>query len=225
MIGFYKARLSGVAAGVVGAVIANLAFAGPASERVFSRKALDLLSVGQLVEYSHTRGGTAGEAVNPISDGQIRVQVQTANDGSREAEVTMGAPGKLRPVSVWPASAGNPILPIFLESALRSMSNATGGSTFYIRNRIKDALGTGGTITTVTLDVDGASVEAQEIVFALFENDKNRDRMGAFADMTLTFVVSEQTPGDIIRFTAETGDGDTAYREEIAFQGVGSTKE
>lgn len=199
--------------------------AGPASERVFSRKALDLLSVGQLVDYSHTRGGNVGEAVDPISDGQIRVRLRTAEDGSREAEVTMGEAGKLRPVSVWPASAGNPILPIFLESALRAMSSATGGSTFYIRNRIKDSLGTGGTITPVTLDVAGTAVTAQKIVFVPFENDKNRDRMGAFADMTLTFVVSDQTPGDIIRFTAETGDGETAYREEIAFQGVKDSKE
>ena len=43
--------------------------------------------------------------------------------------------------------------------------------------------------------------------------------MGAFKDMSLTFVVSEQTPGDIVRFTAQTPEvgGNIAYREEITF--------
>lgn len=225
MMHLKKILLPGALAALMGMMMAPIANAGPASERVFSRKALDLLSIGQLVDYTHTRGGTAGEAINPLPDGQIRVSVRTADDGSREAAVTMGEAGKLRPVSVWPASAGNPILPIFLESALRSMSSATGGSTFYIRNRIKDALGTGGTITPVTLDVDGTSVVAEKIVFSPFQNDKNRDRMGDFADMTLTFVLSDQTPGDIVRFTAQTGDGETAYREEITFQSVADSKE
>lgn len=198
------------------------ALAGPASERVFSQKALDLVKTGQHVVYTHVREGDAGESVNPLPDGEIRVTVRTGDDGKREAAVTMGPKGKLRPVSVWPASSGNPILPIFLESTLRAMARTTGGSTFYIRNRIKDALGTGGTMTDVTLDVAGTSVKATKIVFAPFTNDKNRDRMGDFADMTLTFVVSADTPGDIVQFIAATKG--TAYREEIAFSGLAPTE-
>lgn len=199
--------------------------AGPASERVFTTNALDLLQTGQLVDYAHTRIGSLGEALNPLEDGQIRVLVQTGEDGSREAVVTMGEAGKLRPVSVWPASAGNPILPIFLESTLRTMSRATGGSTYYIRNRIKESLGTGGTINSVTVDVKGAQVAAKEIVFTPFLNDKNRERMGDFADLTLTFLVSEDLPGDIIRFAASSGDGGKAYSEEIAFSAISESKE
>ena len=81
-------------------------------------------------------------------------------------------------------------------------------------------------MTPVTLSRDGADVSATEIVFAPFDGDRNRDRMGDFKDLKLTFVVSEAMPGDIIRFTAATGpEGpDAAYREEIAFASVETVK-
>ena len=205
------------------AILAALpALAGPASDRIFSTAALDLVETGQQLVYTHVREGTAGEALNPVPDGEIRIKLQTGEDQKREAAVTMGPVGKLRPVSIWPASSGNPILPIFLESALRSMARTTGGSSFYIRNRIKDAMGGGGSMQPITLDLDGKEIAATEIVFPLFENDKNRDRMGDFKDMSLTFVLSEEMPGDIVRFTAQTPESDngTAYREVIAFSAV-----
>lgn len=198
------------------------ALAGPASERIFSTTALDLVETGKQVIYTHTREGNAGEELKPLPDGEIRIQVRNDAEQKREAVVTMGPAGKLKPVSIWPVSSGNPILPIFLESALRAMARTTGGSSFYIRNRIKDAMGVAEEMNSVTLQVDGSDLKATEIVLPLFENDKNRDRMGDFKDMTLTFVLSEELPGDIVRFiaqTPETADG-VAYHEEIAFSKV-----
>ena len=208
-------------------LLALPALAGPASDRIFSTAALDLVKTGQQVIYTHTREGNAGEELQLLPDGEIRIRVQNDAEQKREAVVTMGPIGKLKPVSIWPASSGNPILPIFLESALRAMSRTTGGSSFYIRNRIKEALGAGGQMNTVTLDVAGKQVTGTEIVFPLFENDKNRDRMGAFKDMSLTFVVSDRTPGDIIRFTAQTPEdaNGIAYREEIRFSELTKAEE
>lgn len=191
------------------------AMAGPASERLFSRAALEQVAENQQVVYAHVRSGTSQDDLQPIVNGEIRIQVQASDTGEPEAAVTMGEAGKLRPVSAWPVSSGNPIVPIFLESTLRTMSRVTGGSTFYIRNRIKEALSIGGTIETVEMQVAGQTVTAQEIVFRPFAKDKNRARMGAFADMKLVFVVSDDLPGDIVTFRAET-DG-AAYSEEISF--------
>lgn len=199
-------------------LVAAPALAGPASERIFYRDALTMIEAPSQAIYRHQRGGTSGTALNPISDGEIRVTLQTATDGTREAAVSMGRAGKLRPVSVFPATSGNPILPIFLESTLRTMARVTGGSEIYIRNRIKDAFGSGGTIENVSLNVNGSTLEGQHIVFEPFLNDKHRDRMGEFASLTLHFIVSKELPGDIHNFLATTSGGDNAaYREEISF--------
>lgn len=198
------------------------ALAGPASERVFSRAALVGLGLDTQAVYSHVREGSAGEALMPIEDGEIRIAIRTGTDGTREAAVTMGTAGELRPVSVWPASSGNPIVPIFLESALRTMARVTGGSAFYIRNRMKEALGARGRIEEVEIAGATGALTAQHIVFTPFADDQNRARMGAFADLTLHFTVSDAVPGDIVRFMATTGGetGDTAYRETITFVDV-----
>ncbi|MFK7944683.1 MAG: hypothetical protein AB8B85_17490 [Paracoccaceae bacterium] len=194
------------------------AVAGPASERVFSRAALEQVKDSQQVVYTHRRTGKT----DPLDNGEIRVLVQQGQAG-RTARVTMGEQDKLRPVSEWPASSGNPVLPIFLESTLRTMAKGTGGSEFYIRNRIKEALGTGGTIKEVNLDLDGASIAATEITFEPFVRDKNRARMGGFADLRLVFLVSDALPGDVVRFFATTvaaedvGKIEPFYSEEIAF--------
>lgn len=201
--------------------------AGPASDRIFSTTALDLLRVNQEAIYTHVRKGAAGETLNPIVDGEIHVRIRMGAGGTREAVVTMGAAGRLRPVNIWPVGNGNPILPIFLESTLRTMARTTGGNPHYIRNRVKEALRADGEITPVTIDVEGIDIEAQKIVFTPFVGDRYRGRMGDFENLTLTFVVSEQMPGDIVRFTASTpaGTDGVAYHEEIVFSDVIMTEE
>ncbi len=204
------------------AAAGSLASAGPASERVFSTSALDLIEIDKTAVYAHSRQGELAASLKAVENGEIRILLPTGDDGKREAVVTMGEVGKLRPVSVWPASSGNPILPIFLESVLRSMARVTGGSAFYIRNRIKESLGTGGTITDVELDVAGKMMPVQHIMFEPFKNDKNSDRMGGFATLKLHFFVSDAMPGDIVRFVATTAgtEGEAAFREEISFTQV-----
>lgn len=201
------------------ATFATTGYAGEASERVFSRTALDAVADKTSLVYSHVRNGNVGERLDPIDNGEIHIELQKGREGSREAVVTMGETGKLRPVSRFPAASGNPLVPIFLESTLRTMARVTGGSEFYIRNRIKEALGKAGTMKEIKLDLAGKNVPATEIMFEPFKGDRNSHRMGPFATLTLTFVVSEQAPGDIVRFEASTGDAgtDVAYREMMTF--------
>lgn len=208
-----------LAAGLVLMLAAGAAWAGPASERVFSRTALEQVADGGELVYSHRRTGKT----EPLENGEIRVKLATGTGGAREARVTMGESGKLRPVSAWPAASGNPLVPIFLESTLRTMAKATGGSVFYIRNRIKEALSTGGTMTDVSVELDGKQIDAVEITFTPFDGDKNRARMGGYADLRLVFTVSEALPGDVVRFLATTvaaadmGKIEPFYSEVIAF--------
>ena len=202
-----------VLAVMLAATLGMPALAGPASERVFSRTALEQIADDQQAIYTHVRTGE----VRPLENGEIRVTVKAGTNNAREAVVTMGETGQLRPVSKWPASSGNPILPIFLESTLRTVAEATGGSEFYIRNRIKDALGSAGTIEDTELELNGKVISATEITFEPFVNDKNRARLGDYAGLKMIFVVSETLPGDIVRFSAVTG-ADGPYSEEISFE-------
>lgn len=199
------------------------AVAGPASDRLFEEGVLKSVAPGTELVYSHVRqGDERDERVVWIDDGELRVALQSGQDGSREAVISMLADGKVqRQMTPLPVSIGNPVLLTFLESSLRAMANITGGSPFYIRNRIKAALRDSGTITPVTVKVGDEMVEAQQITFIPFQHDQNRARMGEFADLELRFIVSDKAPGGFLLFLAETrpqADGAVAFREKITYR-------
>jgi hypothetical protein len=198
--------------------------AGPAGDRVFTEGALNGVPVGSALIYGHLRDGAAGgEQLHPISDGEVRVTLRSGPDGSREAVVALSANGRLRELNPFPASVGNPLLLTFLESSLRAIARVTGGSPFYIRNRMKEALRDGGEIAPVTASVGGEELAADAVTFHPFANDKNRHRMGDFAGLELRFVMSDQAPGGFVLFSATTrsgADGSIAFREEIALREV-----
>ena len=78
--------------------------------------------------------------------------------------------GEAVPLGTFPSGAANPLLLYFLETTVRVMAEATGGSPYYIRNRIREAL--------VASDLGSVQGEAREAVLAPFTHDANRDADG-----------------------------------------------
>ena len=104
--------------------------------------------------------------------------------------------------ATFPGSVGNPLIMYFLETVLRDMASQAGGSPFYIRNRIKDALLRDADIRPLALSLGGGTVAAQEVTLHPFAEDAARDRMSGFADLTLVAVVSDEVPGWYYSLTA-----------------------
>lgn len=101
-----------------------------------------------------------------------------------------------RPVGDFARESAHPAVMFFLESTVRHMAEATGGSPFYIRNRIRDAL------ARAPLDVPVTP----------FADDPNRARMGDFAALTLTF----RTKGaQVVQLSADTKTGSGGYHESL----------
>lgn len=202
-------------AAVFGLGLAQSSSADPVTDALFAEGIFSELPDGQEIAYDHVRSGTAAQDFVPVADGQILVVTNLAADGSRSLSMKIEADGSRREVLDFPASGGNPVLMVFLESAVRSMASLTGGSPFYIRNRIKDALRQGGDLIAVDRDFAGGVVAARELTLHPFATDPNRDRMGAFADLSLRFVVADAVPGHFLLLSAETSAETDAYRETI----------
>lgn len=184
------------------------------TEILFDTRQIEAVATGSVLTYTHDRHfATVGE-MPPIEDGEIRVLVFEGDEG-RLTKVTLENSIGKRSLEHFPADSGNPILITFLESTVQSVHRATKGSPFYIRNRMKDALATGGAKSENT--VDGKTTT--RIEYRPFENDKNRDKMMGYADLTLTFVVSSGTPGEFLELSAKTDDGET-YSESIRYRGT-----
>jgi len=132
-------------------------------------------------------------------------EITVALDGEagEDALMTFSQGEASRTIGSFPASVGNPMIMYFVETVARDMAESTGGSPFYIRNRMKEALLRPSEIREVEADFDGHPVAARALTLRPFENDPNRERMHGFADLSLTVTMSEAVPGWYHTLTAE----------------------
>lgn len=195
--------------------LTSRAWSDPVTEALFAEGIFDDLPDGQEIGYRHSRSGDPSADFQPVTEGRIVIVPGQAEDGTRNLTLTVEADGRQPKIADFPASGGNPVLMVFLESAVRSMASISGGSPHYIRNRIKDALRQGGDLADVPHAFEGRTLAARSVTLHPFANDPNRDRMGAFAELTLHFVVSDAVPGHFLQLTADTPDAATGYHEAI----------
>ncbi|MBL9058533.1 MAG: hypothetical protein JNK88_00720, partial [Mangrovicoccus sp.] len=142
-----------------------------------------------------------------------------APDGNTGITLTEG--GRTRILGTYDTKAGNPVIMYFLESTLRQMSQISGGNPYYIRNRIKEALLGEAEIEPVTFTFAGQDLAAQRATIRPFATDLARDRMGAFADLSLSVTVAEAIPGWYGRIEARTpADLPGAFANELTLAGV-----
>lgn len=187
-----------------GALRAETAF-----DLVFRSGTLDGLPEGTELTYE---GSGLSEA--PPADGWSQVVVGLGADGSARVEADGAQPGGPRRVlGSFDAGIGNPMAMLLLERTVKDVSEATGGSPFYIRNRIREALADQDGTAPVTVEWEGREVPATEIVLVPFADDAHRAELGPFAELEIRVVVSEEVPGWYRSVSAElpaTANG-TAY--------------
>ncbi|MEI4472735.1 hypothetical protein [Frigidibacter sp. MR17.24] len=170
-----------------------LAAAGPqaaVSDLVLAPGVFAALPVAQPVAFRHARTGGEGALDETLQ--------LTHRDGGG-----LVIAGKV-PVAEFGLGSANPIALYFFESVVRTMARESGGSPFYIRNRMREALAR-------------APLSGPEVVLSPFETDPNRDRMGEWGALTLTIRTDAAAPGGLRSLTAETAGG---YREVMEVTGT-----
>lgn len=191
------------------ALVAPGAQAGEAQDRLFALGALEGVGTGETLVYDFSRRGTyPGDEPAKLDQGEARLTIEPpdAEGGPRAiAEVRDGETviGQFNP---FPVDAGNPMFMVFMEEAVTTMATLTGGSPFYIRNRMREALGSQNAVEETTISFDGRDVPARVLTFQPFRNDENANKMGpAFVDLTIRFTMSDEIPGGFARLEAVTG--------------------
>lgn len=185
-------------------------------ERLFSTPHLAGVEAGHVISYRHVRASTVAGLARGAIDEAVLLE---RGDATSQTTVTLDPEGSSRQLAEFRGTTGNPILMVFLESTVRAMSEATDGSPFYLRNRIKEAMRERMSEEAMTATSGGAGLPAHMISLRPFEGDPNVERMGPFAALELRFVMAEDAPGMFLSLTATTedaGEGTTpAFFEEF----------
>lgn len=177
----------------------------------------------EILRYSHKRllpgqptdavsEGAGAKLPGAVVDGHVSL-LQDPVSGALSLQLDDGGHGHDggRIVAEFPATSPNPILMFFLENQVRVMASVTGGSPFYIRNRLRGVLATapGGTVT------DGLA----RLTLQPFKEDPKAARMGEFANLSLTLVYQPDRPDRILELLADTGAHPGAYTERLELAG------
>lgn len=162
--------------------------------------------------YRHTR---AAFGAAPALDETLRLAPAMVDDAARLVLARSREGAAPREITSFGTGSANPILLYFLESAARATAEASGGSPFYIRNRIRDALGAADLGAEATLPQAGAPLEVRRTELRPFADDPNRARLGPFADLVLGVTTAAKLPGRLLELSADTpGDG-PGYHERL----------
>lgn len=209
-------------AALLGAMTPMAGRAGEAQDRLFAIGVLEGVETGQRLVYGYDRAvGVASAELPVIEDGKVEMTIVAPETGSREVRVTIFEEARVRRLNPFPEEAGNPLLMVFMETSVRSMAALTGGSPFYIRNRMREALRVQDAGEPVEVVVAGQIYPAERYSFRPFAEDPNRERMGPFADLEISFVISDVVPGTYAAIEAVTGlgpEGKPLLRETMKFE-------
>jgi hypothetical protein len=185
------------------------AAAGALSDLLMAPGLFEEAGDGPLLAYAEDREVPEGGRLEPAEDGRLVLAAAEGPEGRRLA-LTRDVGGAERPVASFAPGTANPVLLYFLEATVRDMSAATGGSPFYIRNRMREAL--------AAADL-GPAGEPREVVLRPFEADGNRARMGAFADLALRLRFDADEPARLLELSADTAGEDGGYRHRLTLTG------
>jgi hypothetical protein len=221
------AGAAGRAVAVVALAAALAAAPGAASAQetegaaLFEGRGLSEVEAGTTLVFLHLRRTEPAEPAGAL-DGRVEVAVREAADGRREAEVALVAGVERRVLPPMPADSAHPVLLLFLESVVASMSSATGGHPAYIRSRLREALWLEAEGAEATVTVAGAAQPGRELTVRPFADDPQREAMGGFAELELRFVLSDAVPGRIGRLEAETAAHELhpALVERMRWEGI-----
>lgn len=208
------------AIGTAFALCASLAVAEPLTgdktyDLLFRNGTLDQIDRAAEIVYRREVSSTLNPDMSTRDTGDIALSFR---DGNVEvALLEFRQEGKSRALGTFPASVGNPMIMYFYETVVRDMAEAAGGSPFYIRNRVKEALIEPSEVQAGEAIVAGKTVTTRTIFLRPFEGDPNQSRMQGFGDLELRVTMSEEVPGWYMSFVAEASGGEV-YRSEVQFE-------
>lgn len=187
-------------------------------DHLFKTGTLDHVGAGTQLVYTRQVSNSVLPEAATRDTGQVVLTLEAGE--TPMAALQFQQDGKHRNLGTFPASIGNPMIMYFAETVARDMAETAGGSPFYIRNRLKEALVSAAEVSEGTAMVDGKEVPVSTITMVPFANDPNRARMQGFADLTLTVTVSKDVPGWYLAMAADAQHDGQGYRSETRFMAL-----
>jgi hypothetical protein len=215
------------------ACLALLAVSGPvrageppaAADLLFDTPYLSRLAPGTKLAYDFRRQDSNPALFGPAFEDKIELTLAPdADDNTRTAVVSYFTGERHRAAGPFREMTGNPIVMLFLEQDVLTMSHVLHGNPRYLRNRLRTELSEGARIEPQRFRFAGRDVEGWKISLRPFAADPNRDKLLEFAEKRYEFLVGDAVPGGIYEIRTVTpradGTGQALLEERLSLAGV-----
>lgn len=207
----------GAATALFALSLGGAAAAGPATFRQLVFEAPHFASVenGRTISYRFVRK-TDDPKLSPSFEDDVKVLVGPKGaENSVKVDLFTGERAQEHPNM---SKVGNPVIVTVLEQDVQEMNKTLGGSVFYFRIRLKDALAEEKPAEPTKVEYNGKTIDGWKIALKPFADDaKNRGKLREYADRSYEMIFAEGVPGGLYALKTVTpkADGGALLTEEL----------
>ncbi|WP_082528840.1 hypothetical protein [Methylobacterium sp. Leaf466] len=192
-----------------------------ASDVLFEQPQMKNVAPGTTLTYGYLRrSGIEKAPFGPPLDDRIKLMIDPgANPDTRTIRVEMFSGANRFPAGPFTDMPGNPVMTLFLEHHLKDLARVLMANPRYIKNAIRKSLRENATVTPVKATFKGRTVDAWRIETRPFVEDRMKDRMRGFDNLTYVFVTSEAVPGELLSIEAQSKnpEGGELLEEKLSY--------
>jgi hypothetical protein len=195
-----------------------------ATSLIFDHKHLSNIEQGGELEYKFNRSVSDAKLLGePFSD-QINLKiVATKPTGKKDVELQIYTGERARDLQKITDLTINPIFIVYLQQAVSSFSNLSGGKHSYLKRVFSMALKDKATVEQIKLQYKGKPIDAYRISVMPYVDDDNASKMEGWEKAKFVIILSEQVPGEVVDMHSTYDNplvGDLKLQERITLSGV-----
>lgn len=216
-----KGRLAAVAVALL------LLAAAPAEEAIdllFEQPHWAEAAPGAALSYRYARKVADAGLYGPAFEDRIRLTLAAGTKPEeRTVAVGMFSGEQRRAAGPFEDVTTNPVLTLFLENHVQTLSKLLGANPRYLKNAIRTALRERADVERSEIDMGGRVMPVRIVSVEPFLEDANKARMRGLDRLAYTFAVAEGLPGRIaeIRARAAQDDGTVRLEEVLVYDPKG----
>jgi hypothetical protein len=228
-----KSLMSAAAGTVLAALLVTGAQAAAeepkkATDMLFQDKHIANIAPGTELLYKFERKPSDEKVMGPGYTDEIKVKIEGEGaPGKKNVLVTVYTGERARDPNHITDMDGNPMLIVYLDTAVGHFQQLTGGDRGYLKNRFSKSLGSEAKAVPVKIDYKGAQVDGYKVTVAPYADDPARAKMRGFETSEFSIVLSEKIPGQFAQMTSHyvnTAKDAPMLDEKTTLDGVGEIK-
>jgi hypothetical protein len=217
-----------MAASLMSPVMAADGDAKKATDMLFEAKHIVGVPAGSELLYKFVRKPSNEKILGAGFSDDIKVKVESDGvEGKKNVRVELYTGDRARDPHQITDMDGNPLLIVYLDTALGHFRQLAGGDHSYLKGKFRSSLGDKSKLEPVKISYKGADVEGYRISVTPFADDPARSKMRGYENSEFSIVISDKIPGHFVQMVANyinsQKDGPSLL-ESTTLDGVGGIK-